>query len=163
MIDLRLVKILSNMMGLKESGILLVEDDSNDILFMQRAFRRSKLENPIQVVRDGDEAVAYLAGSGDYADRNLYPLPGMILLDLKLPRRSGLEVLEWLRQQPIIKRIPVVILTSSKENIDIDRAYDIGVNSYLLKPVNHNALNEMIETLDAFWLRLNCYPFIAAS
>ena len=150
-------------MGLKESGILLVEDDSNDILFMQRAFRRSKLENPIQVVRDGDEAVAYLAGSGDYADRNLYPLPGMILLDLKLPRRSGLEVLEWLRQQPIIKRIPVVILTSSKENIDIDRAYDIGVNSYLLKPVNHNALNEMIETLNAFWLRLNCYPSIAAS
>ncbi|MGB3654654.1 MAG: response regulator [Rivularia sp. (in: cyanobacteria)] len=150
-------------MGLKESGILLVEDDSNDILFIQRAFRRSKLENPIQVVRDGDEAVAYLAGKGDYADRNLYPLPGMILLDLKLPRRSGLEVLEWLRQQPIIKRIPVVILTSSKENIDVDKAYDIGVNSYLLKPVNHNALNEMIETLDAFWLRLNCYPSIAAS
>jgi CheY-like chemotaxis protein len=150
-------------MGLKESGILLVEDDSNDILFIQRAFRRSKLENPIQVVRDGDEAVAYLAGSGDYADRNLYPLPGMILLDLKLPRRSGLEVLEWLKQQPIIKRIPVVILTSSKENIDIDRAYDIGVNSYLLKPVNHNALNEMIETLNAFWLRLNCYPSIAVS
>jgi CheY-like chemotaxis protein len=150
-------------MGLKESGILLVEDDSNDILFIQRAFRRSKLENPIQVVRDGDEAVEYLAGSGDYADRNLYPLPGMILLDLKLPRRSGLEVLEWLKQQPIIKRIPVVILTSSKENIDIDRAYDIGVNSYLLKPVNHNALNDMIETLNAFWLRLNCYPSIAAS
>ncbi len=150
-------------MGLKESGILLVEDDSNDILFIQRAFRRSKLENPIQVVRDGDEAVAYLAGNGDYADRNLYPLPGMILLDLKLPRRSGLEVLEWLRQQPIIKRIPVVILTSSKENIDVDRAYDIGVNSYLLKPVNHNALNEMIEALNAFWLRLNCYPSIAPS
>jgi CheY-like chemotaxis protein len=150
-------------MGLKESGILLVEDDSNDILFIQRAFRRSKLENPIQVVRDGDEAVEYLAGSGDYADRNLYPLPGMILLDLKLPRRSGLEVLEWLKQQPIIKRIPVVILTSSKENIDIDRAYDIGVNSYLLKPVNHNALNDMIETLNAFWLRLNCYPSIAVS
>lgn len=152
------------MMGLKESGILLVEDDSNDILFIKRAFRRSQLDDlTIQVVRDGDEAVAYLSGKGDYADRNLYPLPGMILLDLKLPRRSGLEVLEWLRQQPVIKRIPVVILTSSKENIDVDRAYDIGVNSYLLKPVNYNALNDMIETLNAFWLKLNCYPSIASA
>ena len=151
------------MMGLKKSGILLVEDDSNDILFIQRAFRQSKLENPMQVVRDGDEAVAYLSGEGDYADRNLYPLPGMILLDLKLPRRSGLEVLEWVRNQPVIKRIPVVILTSSRENIDVDRAYDIGVNSYLLKPVNYNALNDMIETLNAFWLKLNCYPSIASA
>ncbi len=151
-------------MGLKESGILLVEDDYNDILFIQRAFRRSDLENPsIQVVRDGDEAVAYLSGEGDYANRNFYPLPGMILLDLKLPRRSGLEVLEWLRSQPVLKRIPVVILTSSKENIDINRAYDIGVNSYLLKPVNYKALNEMIKTLNAFWLDLNCYPSIAST
>lgn len=151
------------MMGLKESGILLVEDDSNDILFIQRAFRRSKLENSMQVVRDGDEAVAYLSGEGKYADRNLYPLPGMILLDLKLPRRSGLEVLEWLRNQPVLKRIPVVILTSSKENTDVNKAYDIGVNSYLLKPVNYNALNEMIEILDAFWLRLNCYPSVISA
>lgn len=149
-----------SMMGLKDSGILLVEDDSNDILFIQRAFRRSKLENPIHIVRDGDEAVAYLSGEGKYGNRNLYPLPGMILLDLKLPRRSGLEVLEWLRNQPVLKRIPVVILTSSKENTDVNKAYDIGVNSYLLKPVSYNALNEMIDTLNAFWLRLNCYPSI---
>lgn len=150
-------------MGLKEGGILLVEDDSNDILFIKRAFRRSKLENPMNIVRDGDEAVAYLSGEGDYSNRNVYPLPSMILLDLKLPRRSGLEVLEWLRQQPILKRIPVVILTSSKENIDINRAYDIGVNSYLLKPVDYNALNEMIGILNAFWLKLNCYPSIASA
>ncbi|MEM7712948.1 MAG: response regulator [Cyanobacteria bacterium P01_A01_bin.68] len=150
------------MMGLKDSGILLVEDDSNDVLFIQRAFRRSKLENSMQVVRDGDEAVAYLSGDGKYADRNLYPLPGMILLDLKLPRRSGLEVLEWIRNQPVLKRIPVVILTSSKENADVNTAYDMGVNSYLLKPVNYNALNEMIDTLNAFWLRLNCYPSVVS-
>lgn len=151
------------MMGLSESGILLVEDDSNDILFIQRAFRQTKFENSMQVVRDGDEAVAYLSGEGKYANRSLYPLPGMILLDLKLPRRSGLEVLEWLRIQPVLKRIPVVILTSSKENNDVNKAYDIGVNSYLLKPVNYNALNEMIETLNAFWLRLNCYPSIVST
>ena len=151
-----------SIMGLKDSGILLVEDDSNDILFIQRAFRRSKLENSIQVVRDGDEAVAYLSGEGKYVDRNLYPLPGMILLDLKLPRRSGLEVLEWIRNQPVLKRIPVVILTSSKENADVNTAYDIGVNSYLLKPVNYNALNKMIDTLNAFWLGLNCYPSVVS-
>ena len=151
------------MMGLSESGILLVEDDSNDILFIQRAFRQTKFENSMQVVRDGDEAVAYLSGEGKYANRSLYPLTGMILLDLKLPRRSGLEVLEWLRIQPVLKRIPVVILTSSKENNDVNKAYDIGVNSYLLKPVNYNALNEMIETLNAFWLRLNCYPSIVST
>lgn len=164
MMGLSLVRRMLDIMGLKESGILLVEDDSNDILFIQRAFRRSDLENPgIQVVRDGDEAVAYLSGEGDYANRNIYPLPGMILLDLKLPRRSGLEVLEWLRSQPVLKRIPVVILTSSKEHIDVNRAYDIGVNSYLLKPVNYKALNEMIKTLNAFWLDLNCYPSIASA
>lgn len=152
---------LLSMMGLRDCGILLVEDDYNDILFIKRAFRRSKMDNLMQIVRDGDEAVAYLSGKGDYGDRNVYPLPGIIILDLKLPRRSGLEVLEWLRQQPVIKRIPVVILTSSKENMDVNRAYDIGVNSYLLKPVSSNALNEMIEILNAFWLRLNCYPSIA--
>ncbi|AFY55842.1 response regulator with CheY-like receiver domain and winged-helix DNA-binding domain [Rivularia sp. PCC 7116] len=149
-------------MGLKESGILLVEDDSNDILFIQRAMKRSKLNNPMQVVRDGDEAVAYLAGKEKYADRNVYPLPTIILLDLKLPRRSGLEVLAWLRQQHVIKRIPVVILTSSREHVDVNRAYDIGVNSYLLKPVNHNALNDMIEMLNAYWVNLNCYPSIVS-
>ncbi len=154
---------MEHMMGLNDFGILLVEDDSNDILFIQRAFRRSKFDGLMQVVRDGDEAVAYLAGEGKYEDRNVYPLPGMILLDLKLPRRSGLEVLEWIRQQPVIKRIPVVILTSSKEHKDVNRAYDIGVNSYLVKPVNYDALTKMIEALDCFWLKINCYPSIVSA
>ena len=154
---------MEQMMGLNDSGILLVEDDSNDILFIQRAFRRSKFNGLMQVVRDGDEAVAHLAGEGKYEDRNVYPLPGMIILDLKLPRRSGLEVLEWIRQQPVIKRIPVVILTSSKEHKDVNRAYDIGVNSYLVKPVNYDALTNMIEALDCFWLKTNCYPSIVSA
>ncbi|OUL19228.1 two-component system response regulator [Nostoc sp. T09] len=151
------------MMDLSEYGILLVEDDSNDILFIQRAFRQAKLVNPIRIVKNGDEAIAYLAGEDGYGDRETYPLPALILLDLKLPRRSGLEVLEWLRQQPILKRIPVVILTSSRESIDVDRAYDIGVNSYLLKPVKFPALIKMVEALDSYWLRLNQYPSILSS
>jgi CheY-like chemotaxis protein len=148
------------MTTLSEYEILLVEDDSNDILFIQRAFRQANLNNSIHIVRDGDDAVAYLSGEGKYTSRETYPLPLLILLDLKLPRRSGLEVLEWLKEQPILKRIPVVILTSSKESIDVNQAYDLGVNSYLVKPVKFDALMKMVEAIDIFWLKLNQYPSI---
>ena len=146
------------MMDLNDYGILLVEDDSNDILFVQRAFRQANLDNPIRIVKDGDEAVSYLGGKNKYANRDIYPLPALILLDLKLPRRSGLEVLAWIRQQKNLKRIPVVVLTSSKESLDVDKAYDLGVNSYLVKPVKFEALATMVEVLDAYWLKLNQYP-----
>ncbi|MCU0536176.1 MAG: response regulator [Hydrococcus sp. Prado102] len=148
------------MMTASEYKILLVEDDSNDILFIQRAFRQANLNNSIYIVRNGDDAVAYLSGEGMYSSRETYPLPLLILLDLKLPCRSGLEVLKWLRKQPILKRIPVVILTSSKEYIDVNNAYDLGVNSYLLKPVKFEALIKMVKAIDIFWLQLNEYPSI---
>jgi CheY-like chemotaxis protein len=147
-------------MTLSVYEILLVEDDSNDILFIQRAFRQANIRNSIHIVRNGDDAVAYLAGEGKYISRETYPLPLLILLDLKLPCRSGLEVLEWLKEQPILKRIPVVILTSSKESIDVNHAYDLGVNCYLLKPVRFDALIKMVEAIDTFWLQLNQYPSI---
>ncbi|MEC4813589.1 MAG: response regulator [Scytonema sp. PMC 1069.18] len=148
------------MMDINEYSILLVEDDSNDILFVQRAFRQINATNPIRIVKDGDAAVHYLAGEGEYADRDRYPLPALILLDLKLPRRSGIEILEWLRQQPGIKRIPVVVLTSSQESLDIDLSYDLGVNSYLVKPVKFEMLAKMIAALDSYWLQLNEYPSV---
>lgn len=151
------------MMDLNDYGILLVEDDSNDILFVQRAFRQANLTNPIRVVKDGDEAISYLSGEYQYVNRDLYPLPALILLDLKLPRRSGLEVLEWIRQQLHLKRIPIVVLTSSRESLDVDKAYDIGANSYLVKPVKFERLTQMIETLDAYWLKLNQYPSFMSS
>lgn len=146
------------MMDLNDYGILLVEDDSNDILFVQRAFRQANLNNPIRIVKDGDEAVNYLGGKNEFANRDVYPLPALILLDLKLPRRSGLEVLAWIRQQKYLRRITVVVLTSSKESLDVDKAYDLGVNSYLVKPVKFESLATMVEVLDAYWLRLNQYP-----
>ncbi len=148
------------MANLQFGGLLLVEDDANDILLMERAFRRAKLTVPIRIVKDGDSAIDYLMGQARYSDRNEHPWPSLILLDLKLPRRSGLEVLEWIRQQPVIRRIPVVVLTSSKENNDVDRAYEIGVNSYLVKPVTFSALESMVEALDKFWLKVNQYPSI---
>lgn len=148
------------MTNFQVNGLLLVEDDANDILLIQRAFRRSNLTIPIQVVEDGDGAVAYLAGQAPYEDRSKHPLPLLVLLDLKLPRRSGLEVLEWVKAQPVLCRIPIVVLTSSKENTDVDRAYEIGANSYLVKPVTSSALESMIEALDRFWLKVNQYPSI---
>ncbi|MGB7054528.1 MAG: response regulator [bacterium] len=133
-------------------AILLVEDDHNDVLLIKRAFQKVNIANPIIVVNDGEQAVSYLAGREPYVDR---ALPMLVLLDLKLPRKSGHEVLEWLRQQPNLKRLPVVVLTASSESSDVNRAYDLGANSYLVKPVTFDALVEMVKTLNLYWLILN--------
>jgi CheY-like chemotaxis protein len=138
--------------------VLLVEDDADDALLIQRAFRKAQIANPIQVVSDGDQAVAYLKGAGPYRDRRQFPLPVLILLDLKLPRRSGFEVLAWLRGQPGLKRTPVVVLTSSKETMDVNRAYELGANSYLLKPVTFEALQEIMQVINMFWLVFSEMP-----
>jgi CheY-like chemotaxis protein len=138
--------------------ILLVEDSPDDALLIQRAFRKANLANPVQLVRDGEEAVAYLSGDAPFADRARFPLPVFMLLDLKLPRRSGLEVLAWVRQESAVKRLPVVVLTSSRESVDVNRAYDLGVNSYLTKPVGFEALIEMVKNVNLYWLVLNENP-----
>lgn len=143
---------------IEQYTILLVEDDPNDIILIKRAFTKSNIENPIQVVEDGEEAIAYLAGQGHYGNRERYPLPILILLDLKLPRTSGHEVLEWLRRQPGLKRLTVVVLTSSQQINDINRAYDLGANSYLVKPVTFDGLLEMVKTLNFYWFILNEKP-----
>jgi len=147
-------------MDFKHYSILLVEDDPNDIILIKRAFEKARITNPLQVVEDGEEAISYLAGKGPYGDREKYSLPMLILLDLKLPRKSGHEVLEWLCQQPILKRLTVVVLTSSQQSSDINRAYDLGANSYLVKPVTFDALVEMVKTLNLYWLLLNENPII---
>ncbi|MEG4214207.1 response regulator [Microcoleus sp. Pol14C6] len=139
--------------------ILLVEDNPVDILLMQRAFRNETFANTsLQIVRDGDAAVFYLNGDGEYSDRDRYPLPRIILLDLKLPRRSGHEVLVWLKQQPELKRLPVVMLTSSSQTLDVKRAYDLGVNSYLVKPIGFASLVEMMQSFSQYWLNYTELP-----
>jgi CheY-like chemotaxis protein len=127
---------------------LLAEDDPRDVQLIQRAFGKAGIGQPVHVVRDGEEAVAYLAGTGPYADRGQYPLPDVLLLDIKMPRKSGLEVLAWLRAQPGLRRLRVAILTSSRESPDINRAHDLGVSSYLVKPVDTAQLVTMLETLN---------------
>ncbi|MBD2016565.1 response regulator [Microcoleus sp. FACHB-53] len=144
--------------------ILLVEDNPADILLIQRAFRQADLSHiSLQIVRDGDAAVLYLSGEREYLDRERYPLPMLMLLDLKLPRRSGHEVLEWLRQQPDLKRLPVIMLTSSREVFDVNQAYELGANSYLVKPIGFAALVEMLKTLNLYWLMLNEPPEVQYS
>lgn len=135
--------------------ILLVEDNIDDALLLRRAFAKAGIGNAIVHVEDGDGALGYLDGSGDYADRERHPLPCLILLDLKLPRRSGLEVLAWVRAQPGLKRLPVVVLTSSQQSSDINRAYDLGANSYLVKPVGFDTLLEMAHALNLYWFLFN--------
>lgn len=147
-------------MSKAKEAILLVEDDSNDVLLVQRAFRLAKFDRPIKIVSDGEEAISYLLRKPPYEDNELYPLPVLILLDLKLPRRSGLEVLEWLRQQPELKRLLVVVFTASQESPDVKKAYDLGVNSYLVKPVLFEDLVVLMNNLGTYWLELNENPEI---
>lgn len=135
--------------------ILLVEDNPDDVLLARRAVKKAALPVAMQVVEDGDEAVAYLDGSGQFGDRGRSPLPALILLDLKLPKRSGLEVLRWVRSQPALDTTPVVVLTSSSEDEDIQKAYALGANSYLQKPVAFNGLVQLLGVLDLYWLRNN--------
>ena len=138
--------------------VLLAEDEPNDALLIQRAFRKAGVANATQVVADGDGAIAYLAGTGPYADRDRYPLPALLLLDLKMPRMSGFDVLAWLRAQPGLRRLPVVVLTSSRESTDINRAHELGANSYLVKPVAFESLLEIVRTLSRYWLVLSEKP-----
>jgi CheY-like chemotaxis protein len=127
--------------------VLYAEDEENDVFLMQRAFRKAGVSNPLQTASDGADAIHYLQGAGDYADRERFPLPCLVLLDLNLPRNSGLEVLKWIREQPELKHLPVVILTSSNQHRDITAAYQLGANGYLVKPPSSEKLIELVSTL----------------
>ncbi|HEX7896340.1 MAG TPA: response regulator [Planctomycetota bacterium] len=133
--------------------VLLVEDDEDDIGFFRRALSKTNSRARLAVARDGDEAVAYLAGQGAFADRERHPAPTHVILDLKLPRRSGVEVLEWLRGEPALSRLPVAILSSSNEPLDVARARALGVDGYHVKPSGAAALAETVRrVLDAWTL-----------
>lgn len=142
--------------------ILLVEDEPDAVTLLQHAFAKVGIVNPVHNVRDGEHAVAYLKGEGRYADRSTHPVPRLILLDLKLPRCSGLEVLEWIRSEPSWRGVPVVVMTSSKERSDVGRAYAAGANSYLVKPSSLNRLIEMSAAFRDFWLVHNEGPPVSA-
>ena len=141
-------------MSLARETVLLVEDDRNDTMLLQRVFERFNLARPLQVVGSGETAVAYLDGQGDYGNRQEYPLPTLMFVDLKLPGMSGFEVLTWVRQQPRLSRTQVVVLTGSRKSLDLYRAYELGANSYLVKPIKAGDIAGLAQSLKLPWLAL---------
>ena len=140
--------------------ILLVDDNPDDVLLMKRAFEATTITAPLVTLADGTQAIAYLSGTGDFTDRLVHPLPALVLLDLKMPRVSGFDVLAWLRKQPGLKRLPVVVLTSSSQEEDVNRAYDLGVNSYIVKPSGLKQIAGVASQIETYWLRLNQRPVL---
>lgn len=139
-------------------SILLVEDNSDDVELTLHAFRTSRVANEIVVARDGEAALDYMFGTGPYAGRDIRELPALVLLDLKLPGIGGIDVLRALRARVETRRVPVVILTTSDEEADVAGCYDLGVNSYIRKPVAFDAFNEVVNQLGLYWLVMNTPP-----
>ena len=145
------------------SVVLLVEDQEYDVELMRRAFRVLRLRNPLHVVTDGDQAIRYLEGSGEFANREEYPLPSVVLLDLKLPRRTGFEVLKWIREQPTLRSIRVIVLTSSQLLDEVNYAYNLGANSFLTKPTNFKQFLSEIQIVAQYWLMTDQAPAVSRS
>jgi two-component system response regulator len=141
-----------------EKSILLVEDNPDDELLTLRALKKNHIPNPVVVARDGAEALDYLMGLGAYAGRDLSDLPALVLLDLKLPKIDGLEVLRRIKQDPRLRLVPVVVLTTSNEQADIAQGYRFGANSYIRKPVDFERFNEAIGRLARYWFSHNAFP-----
>ena len=141
--------------------ILLAEDQEDEVMLLRRAFAKAKLLNPLHVVSNGEEAIAYLQGEGKYGNRDEYPLPSLMLLDLKMPRKNGFEVLEWVRKQPSLSALRVIVLTGSDEIRDVNRAYQLGANSFLVKPIEFMHFVEVSRALKGYWLWMSEEPQIS--
>jgi CheY-like chemotaxis protein len=137
----------------KEFTILLLEDDPNDVLLLKRALQKNGIQNPVQVLPDGIEGIAYFSRTGKYADRDQFPLPRVMIIDLKMPRMGGLEFLQWLKDHPEFRIIPTLVLSSSRENVDVAKAYALGANSYMVKPANFQDLENLIKIIHEYWQR----------
>jgi CheY-like chemotaxis protein len=135
----------------------MAEDEDDEAFLFQRALKKASISNPVQRVKNGDEAIEYLSGAGSYSDRKLFPLPILLLLDLNMPKKSGFEVLEWIRRQPPLKTLAVDIFSGSSRSEDIDRALRMGANLYLKKPIT---LHELDELLQGYRRVLVCRGFI---
>ena len=141
----------------EKQTILLVDDSENDLMLMREAFNMAKCSHPLQEVRNGEEAIAYLKGEGPYCDRNKFPLPIIMLLDLNMPKKNGFDVLAWVRAQPALKRLAICILTASARNEDVEAAFYLGATSFLVKPSNLESLATMLRCL-CDWVQINHFP-----
>jgi|SRR5215204_3283750 len=143
--------------------VLVIEDNSDDASLMQRAIEKAGIKGAIHIVNDGKQALEYLKGVAPFEDRKSFPVPGLVLLDLQLPEMHGLKVLEWIRSQPQFSSLVVVVFSSSNNASDVQLAYKLGCNSYLLKPATLDLLYETVGTIAAYWLTLNQWPQPPAS
>ncbi len=141
--------------------ILHVEDEEADLFLLRRAFKKAVIEPPPQAVTDGQAAMDYLSGVGPYADRQQHPLPCLVLLDLKLPGVSGLEVLAWIRRQPNLRRLVVIVFSSSSQPSDLQQAYELGANSFVQKPSGLEPTVEIAKLLKGWWLGVNRFASIS--
>ena len=144
----------------KPITILIADDDEDDRMLIEEAFMESKLTNDLKFVNDGIELMDYLNHSGSFADEEISPRPGLILLDLNMPRMDGREALAALKADPVLRKIPVVVLTTSRAEEDIIRTYDLGVSSYISKPVSFEGLVEVVKVLSAYWIQIVELPQI---
>jgi CheY-like chemotaxis protein len=135
--------------------ILLAEDREDDIILIQRAFKSGGIQYPLMVVRDGAEAISYLSGVGRFSNRELFPIPGLFLLDLTLPVTDGFEVLRWVRSQPHLKDLPVVVLTASDRIRDVNQAYQLGAYSFLVKSLDFQDAIALANAISEYWLKVN--------
>lgn len=138
--------------------LLLVEDDANSVFFFEHVIEKLEILNPVSVVSDGRDALDYLAGAGKFADRGTFPMPGIVLLDLKMPRVTGFEVLRQIRAHAEWRKLIVLVLTSSSSDTDIAEAYEAGANAYLVKPLELKDLATMVQAIKDFWLKHNHAP-----
>ncbi len=146
-----------------EITILVAEDEDNDFLLIERAFSRLPRKVSLQRVSDGVEAIDYLAGANGFDDRSRFPMPDLVLLDLKMPCKDGFEVLHWIRSQARFRSLITVVLSSSDQPVDVSRAYGLGANSYLTKPANFTELTAMVQSFTEYWLRWACRPLLGGA
>ena len=142
----------------EQKTILLVKDSEDDVFFMRRAMPLTSGQPLLQVAKDGQEAIDYLSGSGEFSDRALYPVPSIVLLDLKLPKVLGMDVLKWIRSRMEFKILPVIILTGSSQHADWERGYRLGANSFMPKPTNLGDLRQLVQCLNDYWFKYNVIP-----
>ena len=144
--------------NMKPYSILLVKDNQMAIELIISAFNDKETDNSIHMVQSGEEAIDYLFGNNKYSARNIYPIPSIILLDLKMTGIDGFDVLKKIKNTPVLKRIPIIIFSSSKNNDDIKKCFDLGANSYIRKPISFEDLVDTIETINTYWNTINIFP-----
>jgi len=140
--------------------ILYVEDSADDVVLLRHAFKRAEILNPLQIAEDGQVAIEYLSGAARFSNREQFPMPRIVLLDFKLPRMLGIEVLQWIRGQSTLRRLPVILFSASAQKSDVDRCYELGVNAFIVKPSSIDALADICRAFQHFWLVHNVYPTI---